>query len=435
MKNRTLTTLLVLLVATLHPLLAQKELQKKGYSFGVLPAIGYNSDIGLRYGILGNIYDYGDGSSYPNYEQSLFLEWSKTTKGNGIMRMTYDTRTLIPQTKMIADVSYITEKALDFYGFNGYQQRYHPAYIDENSSAYRSRMYYALGRSVLRISTDFQGHHPQRSLNWLAGLSYIDTKIATVDIEKLNEGKKKSPLPQTDLLYDRYKQWGIIPPKQAAGGNILLVKAGAVYDTRDNEANPLRGMWTEGMFIAGTGVGKTKTQYFRLHTTHRHYVPLYRHRLTLAYRISYQTTIAGHTPYYMLPYSIDSYNTEDGIGSSKTVRGIMRNRIVGDGIAYANIELRSRVWETVLWKQNFYLGINAFFDAGMVTKKWTFDTEQIPTSEREDLFYATERPHTSVGIGLRAALNNNFVVAIDYGQALHQQDGTSGLYIGLGYLF
>jgi hypothetical protein len=32
-------------------------------------------------------------------------------------------------------------------------------------------------------------------------------------------------------------------------------------------------------------------------------------------------------------------------------------------------------------------------------------------------------------------MNENFVVAVDYGMALDPQDGNSGLYIGLDYLF
>ncbi|MBR2201369.1 MAG: hypothetical protein IJ894_11590 [Bacteroidales bacterium] len=44
---------------------------KKGWKFGgALPAIAYNTDNGFRYGVLGNVYDYGDGSDYPNYRKS-----------------------------------------------------------------------------------------------------------------------------------------------------------------------------------------------------------------------------------------------------------------------------------------------------------------------------------------------------------------------------
>ncbi len=37
--------------------------------------------------------------------------------------------------------------------------------------------------------------------------------------------------------------------------------------------------------------------------------------------------------------------------------------------------------------------------------------------------------------GLKLAMNENFILSADYGLALNDQDGKSGLYIGLNYLF
>ncbi len=39
------------------------------------------------------------------------------------------------------------------------------------------------------------------------------------------------------------------------------------------------------------------------------------------------------------------------------------------------------------------------------------------------------------GAGLHIVMNQNFVVAVDYGRALDKGDGESGLYIGLNFLF
>jgi hypothetical protein len=38
-----------------------------GWSFGGVPAVAYNSDTGFLYGAILDIYNYGDGSKYPNY--------------------------------------------------------------------------------------------------------------------------------------------------------------------------------------------------------------------------------------------------------------------------------------------------------------------------------------------------------------------------------
>jgi hypothetical protein len=43
--------------------------------------------------------------------------------------------------------------------------------------------------------------------------------------------------------------------------------------------------------------------------------------------------------------------------------------------------------------------------------------------------------HYSCGLGLIIAMNENFVIAADYGRALKEQDGKSGFYMGLNYLF
>jgi outer membrane protein assembly factor BamA len=46
-----------------------------------------------------------------------------------------------------------------------------------------------------------------------------------------------------------------------------------------------------------------------------------------------------------------------------------------------------------------------------------------------------EKMHGSYGAGLRLAMNQNFVISIDYGRVMNKQDGDSGLYIGMNYLF
>jgi len=65
----------------------KKEESKSGITFGALPVVGYNSDLGFQYGILSNIFDFGDGSLYPEYKHSLYLEYSQTTKGGGISQI------------------------------------------------------------------------------------------------------------------------------------------------------------------------------------------------------------------------------------------------------------------------------------------------------------------------------------------------------------
>ncbi len=102
----------------------KEEKVKTGFSLGGVPVVAYDSDIGFKYGALVNLYWYGDGSRYPQYDHSVYVEWSRTTKGNGINQLTYETDKLLPGIRSLFEASYLTEKALDFYGFNGYQAVY-----------------------------------------------------------------------------------------------------------------------------------------------------------------------------------------------------------------------------------------------------------------------------------------------------------------------
>lgn len=57
------------------------EIIKKGISFSPLPIIAFDQNKGLQYGALLNIYDFGDGSLYPNVRQQWYIEASAYTSG------------------------------------------------------------------------------------------------------------------------------------------------------------------------------------------------------------------------------------------------------------------------------------------------------------------------------------------------------------------
>ncbi|NIA18601.1 MAG: BamA/TamA family outer membrane protein, partial [Simkaniaceae bacterium] len=123
-----------------------------------------------------------------------------------------------------------------------------------------------------------------------------------------------------------------------------------------------------------------------------------------------------------------TFKTTDGWGGSKTLRGIFRNRVVGDGVAYGNVELRWKFTRFIMANQNIYLALNAFVDGGMVYQPYELPSSYIPSDTEESM-------HIGYGGGFRIAINENFIIAVDYGLAKDEQDGSSGLYIGLGYLF
>ncbi len=412
---------------------------KTGWTFGALPAISYNTDLGLQYGGLVNLYYFGDGSSYPGYMHSIYAEISRYTKGSGINRLFYDSEYLIPGLRMTADLSYFTEQALDFYGFNGYNAVYDPAFEDDSGDNYLSRMFYRHERNMFRFTLDFQGSLSGRQLRWIGGLGLMNTGIGPVDIAALNEGQdQEDMLPDIPGLYDRYLEWGLISPQERAGGTTHHLKLGVIYDTRDNEPNPMSGIWSEAVVFTAPGfLGNGDFSFSRLSLTHRQYFTLIPDDLSFAYRLNYQGTLSGKVPFYMLPYMINSFSLSsniDGLGGSKTVRGMLRNRVVGEAIAYGNFELRWKFYRTILFNQNLYLALNGFTDAGTVIKERVMNSD--PGAEISGFYNEGESGlHLTFGGGFRAAMNENFILAIDYGKPLDSRDGSGGLYIGLNYLF
>ena len=419
---------------------AQEEETKSGWNFGALPTITFDTDLGFQYGALVNLYDYGDGSRYPNYNHSLYFEVSRYTKGSGINRFYYDSDELIKGLQTSLDISYLSDQAYDFYGFNGYDAIVMPGFYDDESEDYITRMYYKYDRKMFRLKLDLQGNFSGEHLRWAAGFNLLNFKIGSVNIDKLNKGKEGDQLlPDVDGLYEKYQDWGIISEEEADGGFVPALKAGLVYDSRDNKPNPMKGVWTEAVLVGVPEFLGAETSFSKLSLTHRQYFTLIPKDLSLAYRLAYQTTIAGHAPFYYQTQVITSVlkgAISEGLGGSKSLRGIIRNRIVGDGFFYGNVEAR---WKFVRFRfinNNFYLGLNGFVDFGRVTKKIEVDPVIAYLPQEEAYFdEGAEEMHVSYGAGLRIVMNQNFIIAADYGIAADERDGDSGLYIGLNYLF
>ena len=419
---------------------SQDEVTKTGWNFGALPTITFDSDLGFQYGALIDLVNYGDGSRYPNYDQHLYFEVSRFTKGSGINRFYYDSDKLIKGLRTFFDVSYLSDQAYDFYGFNGYDAVYNPGWIDDQSADYLTRMFYKYDRKMFRFKVDLQGKIKGDKLRWQGGINLLNFKVGPVNLDKLNKGKKGDDLlPDVPGLYEKYQVWKIIPANEANGGFLPLLKAGVVFDTRDNRPNPMKGVWTEVAFEGAPEFLGAESSFVKMSLTHREYFTIIPRDLSLAYRLIYQTTIGGHAPFYYQTQVITSEMksaTSEGLGGGSTLRGILRNRIVGDGFFLGNIEARWKFARFQFINNNFYLGLNGFLDFGRVTKKIKVDPKVVFFPQEKSYFdFGAESMHYSYGAGLRIAMNQNFIIKLDYGMAADKRDGDSGIYIGLNYLF
>jgi len=432
----------LVLTLLVFPASAQESDVKSGWNFGVLPAITFDTDLGFQYGGLIDLYNYGTGDIYPDYYHKLYLEVSRFTKGSGIYRFNYDSEHLIPGIRLSSDLAYLPDQAYDFYGFNGYDAVINKDWIDSESTEYVTRMFYRFKRMLLRFKNDFEGKLTGDKLRWSAGFTIQHFKISSIDLDKLNKGKDpEDRLPDTLGLYELYQDWNILTDQEADGGLINTVKIGLTYDTRDNRPNPMKGIWTEAGIETSQEFLGSEASFGKFFFTHRQYFTLIPFDLAFAYRLGYQQTIFGEVPFYYQSQVIVSAlrgATSEGLGGSKTLRGVWRNRIVGDGFFYGNAELRWKAVRFNFINQNFYIGVNGFSDFGLITDKIEFTEPNLTiTGYNSSDFFSddAEKIHVSAGIGLRVVMNENFIIAIDLGKALNDQDGGIGFYMGLNYLF
>ena len=162
---------------------------KKGWGFGAFPVLGFDADVGFQYGAVANLYHYGDGTIYPNYKHSIYLEFSRSTRGSGTNQLTYDSGVLFEGLRITGDFAYLTEQTLDFFGFNGYEAGYNAGFTERDNADYITEVYYKHKRQLFRLTADFQYKIKKTNFWAVAGFGLYHANIATVDIDKLNKGR------------------------------------------------------------------------------------------------------------------------------------------------------------------------------------------------------------------------------------------------------
>lgn len=425
MKRNLFLAFIVLTCSSLQ----SQESAKKGLNLGVLPAISFNSDEGFQYGAVLNLFNYGDGTHYPKYDHSYYLELSKYTKGSTVMRFYYDSDQLLKGIRTFVDLSYITEDMLDFFGYNGYQSNY--SSIMEGSN----RALYKMSQKQVRLLADFRGNLLMDHLYWEASYNFVNYRNGSVDYDHLND------LTPGESLYEKYVGWNILSAEEADGGVVHSIKAGILYDTRNALNNPDKGFSSEALIeLAPAFVNESP--YARYSLMHKHYQSLIKNRLNLAVRLGIQGQIGDNQiPFYrrtvfMSPFA--NRTSPTALGGANSLRGIMRNRIVGDAFALGNFELRCKVLNFRFINQNFYLGMNGFFDTGYILDPIEWNLSNLSTTELVDYFSLNTKDsfHSSLGGGLKVAMNQNFIVSVEMGKPLNESDGSKmGTYINLNYLF
>lgn len=443
------------------------EIIKTGINLGPLPVVAFDADRGFQFGALMNIYDFGNGANYPNPNSQWYIEGSAYVKESKIgsykFIVNYDNKTLIPGVRMSICTGYFKDAALDFYGLNGFQSNYDMSLIGDNTifgddkagqkledkfinKGKLPKGFYRHGRDLIRIKADFTGEIV-KNFYWEAGYNFSWTKtrsFAPQEYTVFNNPSMSGEGLYIDggtTLFDLYKAWDIIPDSQANGGFTSGVRLGLMYDSRNVENNPTKGIWAEGHLLLNPWwLGTTRGhEHYKYCLTMRQYVPIVPEKLTFAYRLGYEGTIGKKAPWYTAPFytSMGIKPDYDAFGGYRTVRGLMLNRVQGLDVGFYNIEFRYKFVEFQLWKQNIAFALSAFTDGAHVFRGYDMSNR---TGEYMELYNKFVNPgkdgfHGSAGLGLRFIMNQNFIVAFEGAQCFNKQDGGFAFYLNTGFLF
>jgi len=264
---------------------------------------------------------------------------------------------------------------------------------------------YALGKGKWRV----MGGYEIQSLRYR---TFQGTETDAVDPVS-GEGTKA---PNGTSLLARDAQQGLV--FGLAGGRVSLLQGALIYDTRDFEPDPTRGVYFEAANEFSDRFIGSEFSFNKLFLQGRLYqrLPVGR-RTVLAGRLAAGTIFGKQAPFFEYQDQWSPDGSINALGGRQSLRGYRANRFLARSLAFANVELRVRVADLKVGRQNFGFGIAPFFDAGTVRDRW------------QDLNFKNIK--TSYGLGARVAWNLSTILFFDYG--LSKEDRL--FYFGIGQIF
>ncbi len=185
------------------------------------------------------------------------------------------------------------------------------------------------------------------------------------------------------------------------GGRVSLVQLSLMYDTRDFEPDPYRGVFLEIANEHSAPYTGSEFTFHKMLFQARHFLPIapkVLRRTLLATRIGYGTIIGERAPFFEYQDQWSAEGSIRALGGAQTLRGFKANRFLGRTVAFANIEFRHRFADFDFLRQNVTLTAVPFLDLGSVG---------------DEVFVVAPTLRASAGMGLRIGWNRSTVIVTD----------------------
>jgi outer membrane protein assembly factor BamA len=350
--------------------------------YAFLPALGYNSDMGLiGGGIMSRYHLKQDLSPFYSY---LIVNAIASTKGLASASVFYDKPHFLGKDLRLISDTYISRFLQNqYYGIGNYAKITDAP--DSNPNYYFYKSFSAGAEITLRNPLFIQSE-----------TSYIDL-YGTVEFAY-----------RTPWDTEPNRLIAVEQPHGFDGFHVASIEAGFIWENRNNEFDPKAGSYAKtGVEMAHHFWGSS-TNYLRFESEFRAFTSFFLIReITFANRISFQHT-TGSPPYWKLAE----------LGGEHTMRGFPENRFRDDNALFLNTELRTWLFEFP--EYNIKLGGTIFADIGRI-----FPNGSTLSSVFNDLRYVA-------GFGGNSSFfNENFIFRGDVG---FYEEGY-GIYFTAGYMF
>lgn len=403
---------------------------------GALPALSYDSDLGLGFGLIASVARFSPG--YRPYRWRLELLLSANAKrapGKGIEVPFHDDYLNMDFPGLAGDRLRITARVgfrkfanTGYYGFGNDSAATEPwegIDPDEDLMAYQAaRRYhrfdhiYPLLLFNARIKVwDRSTPQQRRRIEALVGLNTTYNIVRPYPGSLLEQDIALKAMDTPDGETTAHLLQGTDPHM------LMVLSAGALFDTRDHEYTPTRGTFTELTVRASPGVQQgLRYAAFTLNSAwFKSFIGEY---LSFAVR-GVADIIAGDAPFYELT-RFGALMPRDGPGGGWSLRGVPRQRYAGKIKLMQNLELRSMFWKFRIKNSQFAVGAVAFLDAARI---WAdFGRTELGGQSIDGGTFKL-----GTGGGLRVRWGETFLVRFD--AAYSPTDKSNGFYVDVGHVF
>jgi outer membrane protein assembly factor BamA len=399
--------------------------KKEGMYLTGIPDISSDPINGFGYGAEGSLFFNGKKSdpffAYTPYRAELSIAVFNTTRSEREAKLGLDVPYIFDtKWRLRTEAAYEVNPNFLYFGITEKSLSPLSYYPDNNTSnpIVNNASFGAYDNSLTGNKAAFNTFTKSEAvINVSMERSFMEGKLRTLGGYEIAQIIISTPLNDSSAVREDINSGKI----KGFGNNIIsLIQLGLIYDTRDLETDPSKGIFAEVTHeISLTALG-SKYNFNKTFIHANGYYPIMpklfkKMILCGSFGLSFTN---GDAPFFEYPDGWSSEGDIDCMGGSRTLRGYKQARFAAPVMQYTDFELRCRFMQLNILKQNLVFSGVPFFDQAGVWDNLNRITH-------------TENVRYSEGLGLRIAWNVNTILRFDY--AISKEDNQ--FFFQLGHTF